>query len=102
VPILTVMAEDDIDLDALQAQIDISNAFMNELVSSWVTPTAGASTSHGITEKEFEEMIRRPPRCLSPVTRPFTYGKTQAAADSALGLLCRRLLLLRTPEKLRV
>lgn len=57
--------EDDIDLETLQAQIDRSVAFTNELVSSWIKPSLQSSSSRRTTEQEFEQLIRRPPRCFS-------------------------------------
>lgn len=60
-----VPVEEDIDLEALQAQIDLSLAHTKELVSSWLTPTQGnafSSKSKSNTDKEIEEILRRPPR----------------------------------------
>lgn len=63
-------ADDDIDLETLQAQIDMSLAFTQELVASWIKPIAGSSShaqSKGSAdaEKELEQLLRRPPRYLS-------------------------------------
>ncbi|KAF9821295.1 hypothetical protein IEO21_00903 [Rhodonia placenta] len=57
--------EDDIDVETLQAQVDMSMAFTHNLVSSWMTPSKGklpSSSSHLNDEKELEEYMRRPPR----------------------------------------
>ncbi|EED84464.1 predicted protein [Postia placenta Mad-698-R] len=57
--------EDDIDVETLQAQVDMSMAFTQNLVSSWMTPSKGklpSSSSHLNDEKELEEYMRRPPR----------------------------------------
>lgn len=54
--------EDDIDLEALQAQIDLSLAHTKELVSSWIKPSASSSKTRKNVDKEIEEILRRPPR----------------------------------------
>lgn len=58
--------EDDIDLEALQAQIDLSLAHTKNLVSSWLKPAYGDANVSQISrvkeEKEIEELLRRPPR----------------------------------------
>lgn len=62
----TAADEDDIDAESLQAQIDMSMAFTQNLVSSWMSSSQGklpASSSTGNEEKELEEYMRRPPRC---------------------------------------
>ncbi|TFY69406.1 hypothetical protein EVJ58_g418 [Rhodofomes roseus] len=60
------MAEDeDIGLETLQAQVDMSLAFTQNLVSSWLKPTEGklpSSKSRGNEEKDLAEYMRRPPR----------------------------------------
>ncbi|KAI0042254.1 hypothetical protein FA95DRAFT_1598547 [Auriscalpium vulgare] len=61
-------AENDIDTETLQAQIDLSMAYAEELVASWVKPLARASSSASAkarapdAEKELEALLRRPPR----------------------------------------
>ena len=71
------------DLDALQAQIDLSMSITEQLVSSWISaspkasiissnvPRTGSSSNvagpsnlraHEKLEKELEEYLRRPPR----------------------------------------
>ncbi|KAA1473493.1 hypothetical protein DENSPDRAFT_839968 [Dentipellis sp. KUC8613] len=61
------MADDEIDTETLQAQIDMSLAFAQDLVSSWIKPLKkpGASSSKKPSkdaDKELEELLRRPPR----------------------------------------
>lgn len=52
------------DTEALQAQIDLSLSFAQDLVSSWVKPSVKLALSRGNdTEQELEEYMRRPPRC---------------------------------------
>lgn len=61
--------EEDIDLETLQAQIDLSLAHTKNLVSSWLQPTYAATGSSGTRhvkdEKEIEEILRRPPRSFN-------------------------------------
>lgn len=55
--------EDSIDLEALQAQIDMSMAFAENMVSSWVKPSRKLSSrSNRDIEAELKEYMRRPPR----------------------------------------
>jgi hypothetical protein len=55
--------DDDIDLEALQARIDLSMAYVHDMVSSWVNPSLKPATqSRKDVEKELEEYMRRPPR----------------------------------------
>ncbi|KAF8476513.1 hypothetical protein JB92DRAFT_3149740 [Gautieria morchelliformis] len=52
------------DVEALQAQIDLSNSIAYDLVSSWVKPSTSSSktsVSHAIS-RELEEYSKRPPR----------------------------------------
>lgn len=59
------MAEEtDIGLEDLQAQIDMSLAFTQNLLASWLKPTEGKlpSSKSRNNEKELEEYMRRPPR----------------------------------------
>ncbi|THV08357.1 hypothetical protein K435DRAFT_771878 [Dendrothele bispora CBS 962.96] len=58
------MAEDDnIDTEALQAQIDLSMSFTHELVSSWIKPTQKSRSSYAQDlETEIKDYMRRPPR----------------------------------------
>jgi len=55
--------EDSVDIEALQAQIDISMSFAQNLVSSWVTPHKLANSSRNKDlERELSDYMRRPPR----------------------------------------
>jgi len=60
------MADDeDIGLETLQAQVDMSLAFTQNLVSTWLKPTEGklpSSKARNNEEKELEEYMRRPAR----------------------------------------
>jgi len=62
------MAEE-IDVEALQAQIDLSNSIAYDLVSSWMKPTPPSkkkdtgSVSKSIA-RELEEHAKRPPRLV--------------------------------------
>lgn len=60
----TMSEEEDIGLETLQAQVDMSLAFTQNLVSSWLKPTEGKLPSSRARndEKELEEYMRRPPR----------------------------------------
>ncbi|KAK0242547.1 hypothetical protein EDD85DRAFT_294021 [Armillaria nabsnona] len=55
---------DEIDLETLQARIDLSMSFTHDLVSSWVkpTPNSNKSSSSKSMEKILQEEMRRPPR----------------------------------------
>jgi hypothetical protein len=53
--------EDDLDTEALQAQIDLSMSFAQDLVSSWVKPYKTSSKPKNF-EDELKEYMRRPPR----------------------------------------
>jgi hypothetical protein len=57
--------EDEIDTEALQAQIDLSMSFAQNLVSSWVKPSRKLSNRNRDVEAELKEYMRRPPRWLS-------------------------------------
>lgn len=56
--------EDDIDTEALQAQIDLSMSFAQDLVSSWVKPSTKPSNNSYAKnlEAELRDIMRRPPR----------------------------------------
>ncbi|KAJ7683968.1 hypothetical protein B0H17DRAFT_1073139 [Mycena rosella] len=57
------MAEEDIDNETLQAQIDLSLSFAQNLVSSWVKPSRNSEKSSSrALEAELKEYMRRPPR----------------------------------------
>jgi len=55
--------EDSVDIEALQAQIDLSMSFAQNLVSSWVKPHKLAKSSRNKDlERELSDYMRRPPR----------------------------------------
>ncbi|KAJ3778963.1 hypothetical protein FB446DRAFT_840406 [Lentinula raphanica] len=55
--------EEDIDTEALQAQIDLAMSVTNDLVSSWIKPSNKPKTTYNQTlEAELNEHMRRPPR----------------------------------------
>ncbi|KAJ7129467.1 hypothetical protein C8R44DRAFT_776867 [Mycena epipterygia] len=57
------MADEDIDNETLQAQIDLSLSFAQNLVSSWVKPTRKPTKNSSLAlEAELKEYMRRPPR----------------------------------------
>ncbi|KAJ7721159.1 hypothetical protein DFH07DRAFT_702926, partial [Mycena maculata] len=57
------MAEEDIDNETIQAQIDLSLSFAQSLVSSWVKPALEPTkNSSRAFEAELKEYMRRPPR----------------------------------------
>jgi len=56
------MAEDEIDLESLQAQIDLSMSFAQDLVSTWVSTKSSSTSRNQKLERELQEYIRRPPR----------------------------------------
>jgi hypothetical protein len=68
--------DDEIDLESLQAQIDLSLAQTQTLVASWLQSSRGQSSSSAPSssrvnqekEKEIQELLKRPPRW---VIRPF-------------------------------
>ncbi len=58
--------DDDIDVEALQAQVDLSMAYTQSLVASWLEPNYGQSSSsmsRAQQDKEIEELLKRPARC---------------------------------------
>jgi len=57
------MDEDAIETEALQAQIDLSMSFAQNLVSSWIQPHKFPRNSHRKDlEKELSEYMQRPAR----------------------------------------
>jgi hypothetical protein len=57
------MDEDAIDTEALQAQIDLSMSFAQNLVSSWIQPQKIPRNPHKKNlEKELSEYMKRPAR----------------------------------------
>ncbi|KAF9226633.1 hypothetical protein BS17DRAFT_494770 [Gyrodon lividus] len=59
-----MVAENDVDLETLQAQIDMSMSFAHNLVTSWIKPTQLAQLRYNGTNATqiLEEELRRPPR----------------------------------------
>jgi hypothetical protein len=65
---------DETDTETLQAQIDLSLSFAQNLVSSWVKPSVKLSLSRrNNIEEELESYIRRPPRCITYFFLCFSY-----------------------------
>jgi hypothetical protein len=61
--------EDTIDLQDLQAQIDLSMSFAQNLVTSWVQPTHfSKSGRQSDLESEIKEYMRRPARYAISLT----------------------------------
>ncbi|KAG2077234.1 hypothetical protein BDR04DRAFT_1088176 [Suillus decipiens] len=58
------LADDDIDTETLQAQINMSMSFAEDLVSSWILPAHKANLSKSTVDaqKLLDEQLRRPPR----------------------------------------
>ncbi|KAF5388059.1 hypothetical protein D9615_000567 [Tricholomella constricta] len=73
--------EDSIDLDALQAQIDMSMSFAQEMVSTWVKSSRRLpSRSSRDIEAELKEYMRRPPRLGVGAAIPETHNSSREAA----------------------
>ena len=82
--------EQPVDLDALQAQIDLSMSLTEELVSSWISASPKISKgsnvngfgsnapgpfrlrAHEKLEKELQEYMKRPPRYVHVVNLKFS------------------------------
>ncbi|KAF9076859.1 hypothetical protein BDP27DRAFT_1357650 [Rhodocollybia butyracea] len=55
--------EEDVDLEALQAQIDLSMSVANDLATSWIKPANKPKPSYNQNlEAELKEYMRKPPR----------------------------------------
>ena len=55
--------DNDIDPEALQAQVALSMSFADSLVSSWLKPASGKlQRTHKDYENELKEHMRRPAR----------------------------------------
>ena len=63
---MDLVADDDIDTETLQAQINMSMSFAEDLVSSWIKPVHKANLSKSAVDaqKLLDEQLRRPPRCV--------------------------------------
>ncbi|KAI0722247.1 hypothetical protein C8T65DRAFT_628730 [Cerioporus squamosus] len=70
------MEEDDIDLETLQAQIDMSMAFTQDLVSGWMKAykVKLPSSSRANDDRELEEHMRRPARLGVGASAPESTG----------------------------
>ncbi|KAG6812990.1 hypothetical protein H0H92_014921 [Tricholoma furcatifolium] len=62
--------EDSIDLETLQAQIDMSMSFAQEMVSSWVKPSRKLPKRTRDVDAELKDYLRRPPRLGVGATIP--------------------------------
>ena len=61
--VTSIMDEDAIDVETLQAQIDLSMSFAKTLVSSWIEPHRIPTNPHKKDlEKELSEYMQRPAR----------------------------------------
>ncbi|KAI0249935.1 hypothetical protein BJV78DRAFT_1222913 [Lactifluus subvellereus] len=76
-----VEPNNDIDTETLQAQIDLSMAYAQDLVASWLQPASGSliqSSSHAAeAEAELQALIRRPPRLGVGAPLPETPAASQ-------------------------
>ncbi|KAG6903458.1 hypothetical protein C0995_005481 [Termitomyces sp. Mi166 len=73
--------EDSIDLEALQAQIDMSMAFAEEMVSSWMKSSRKLSSrSNRDPEAELKEYMHRPPRLGVGAAIPETASSSRDVA----------------------
>ena len=69
----------EVDLETLQAQIDMSMAFTHNLVAGWMKSSPAklpSSASRAKDDMELEEYMRRPPRyvpSLAPARSPPTH-----------------------------
>ncbi|KAG1752610.1 uncharacterized protein EDB91DRAFT_1103479 [Suillus paluster] len=61
---MDLVADDDIDTETLQAKINMSMSFAEDLVSSWIKPAHKANLSKSAVDaqKLLDEQLRRPPR----------------------------------------
>ncbi|KDR83933.1 hypothetical protein GALMADRAFT_236433 [Galerina marginata CBS 339.88] len=63
--------EEEIDLEALQAQIDLSMSFAQNIISSWVEPSKFPTSSRRKNlEQELIEYMKKPPRLGVGATMP--------------------------------
>ncbi|EKM59251.1 uncharacterized protein PHACADRAFT_205432 [Phanerochaete carnosa HHB-10118-sp] len=82
--------ENDLDAESLQAQIDMSLAHTQSLVSSWLKPkygSGGSSSSRVNQEKELEELMKRPPRLGVGAPIPTSTGVASHEAMKLKGKL---------------
>ncbi|KAF8592192.1 hypothetical protein K439DRAFT_1626211 [Ramaria rubella] len=79
----------EIDVESLQAQIELSNSIAYDLVSSWMKPTTSTpadSVSHTIS-RQLEEYAKRPPRLGLGATIPQSTLATSREAAKLRGKL---------------
>jgi len=74
------MDEDEIDTETLQAQIDLSMSFAQNLVSSWIKSPHKLSNRNRDVETELKEYMRRPPRLGVGAPIPETQSFSREAA----------------------
>ncbi|KAF8076589.1 hypothetical protein FPV67DRAFT_1714239 [Lyophyllum atratum] len=75
------MDEASIDLETLQAQIDMSMSFAQEMVSSWVKPSRKLpSKSSRDIEAELKEYMHRPPRLGVGAAIPEAHASSRETA----------------------
>ncbi|KAG1892268.1 hypothetical protein F4604DRAFT_1565142 [Suillus subluteus] len=76
---MDLLADDDIDTETLQAQINMSMSFAEDLVSSWIKPAHKANLSKSAVDaqKLLDEQLRRPPSRLG-VGAPIPESSTTA------------------------
>lgn len=71
--------EDDIDFETLQAQLDKTWAYAHSVVDSWMKPgQATAAASSAMTDKEMNDLLRRPPRCVNASCIPPVYSVSKS------------------------
>ncbi|EMD40898.1 hypothetical protein CERSUDRAFT_80549 [Gelatoporia subvermispora B] len=92
------MDQDDIDVESLQAQVDMSMAFTENLVASWMKSSATklpSSKKRGNDERELEEYMRRPPRLgvgAAPSESTSTLGRDTARLKGKLSSTSKKRL----------
>lgn len=70
--------EDDIDLETLQAQLDQTWAYATSVVDSWTNPgQAAAASASAMSDKEIDDLLRRPPRCVETSCIPPVYPTSE-------------------------
>jgi len=82
------MDEDAIDVETLQAQIDLSMSFAKSLVSSWIQPHRIPKNAHKKDlEKELSEYMQRPARLGVGASIPEGYNSASREATRLKGKL---------------
>ncbi|KAI0787042.1 hypothetical protein BC629DRAFT_488919 [Irpex lacteus] len=82
--------DEGLDLEALQAQIDLSLAQTQNLVATWLKPrqSASAGSSRINQEKDIQELLKRPPRRRR--ADPCVYRNAGPRDDEAQGEACQQ------------